>query len=81
MGPPYLCTEMVSAMGIKYKNERTMNCCVLEEVKQPVSMQIFGSNQSYCHWCKVVADAGADIVDIMGRPVKKLFPPVMALHL
>ena len=73
-GAALVCTEMVSAMGIKYKNERTHELLRLEDVERPVSMQIFGSNpEAIAIGAKVVADAGADIVDInMGCPVKKV---------
>lgn len=73
-GASMVCTEMVSAMGIKYKNERTHELLRMEEVEHPVSMQIFGSDpEAIALGAKVVADAGADIVDInMGCPVKKV---------
>ena len=73
-GAALVCTEMVSAMGIKYKNERTHELLRLEEVERPVSMQIFGSNpEAIALGAKVVADAGADIVDInMGCPAPKI---------
>lgn len=73
-GASVVCTEMVSAMGIKYKNERTHELLRMEAVEHPVSMQIFGSNpEAIALGAKVVADAGADIVDInMGCPVKKV---------
>ena len=73
-GASMVCTEMVSAMGIKYKNERTHELLCMEDVEHPVSMQIFGSNpEAIALGAKVVADAGADIVDInMGCPVKKV---------
>lgn len=73
-GASMVCTEMVSAMGIKYKNERTHELLRMEAVEHPVSMQIFGSNpEAIVLGAKVVADAGADIVDInMGCPVKKV---------
>lgn len=73
-GASMVCTEMVSAMGIKYKNERTHELLRMEDVEHPVSMQIFGSNpEAIALGAKVVADAGADIVDInMGCPVKKV---------
>ena len=73
-GASMVCTEMVSAMGIKYKNERTHELLRIEEIEHPVSMQIFGSNpEAIALGAKVVADAGADIVDInMGCPVKKV---------
>ena len=73
-GASMVCTEMVSAMGIKYKNERTHELLRMEAVEHPVSMQIFGSNpEAIALGAKAVADAGADIVDInMGCPVKKV---------
>ena len=73
-GASMVCTEMVSAMGIKYKNERTHDLLRMEKVEHPVSMQIFGSDPEAIALCaKVVANAGADIVDInMGCPVKKV---------
>ncbi len=51
-----------------------MNYCALKRSERPVSMQIFGSNpEAIALGAKVVADAGADIVDInMGCPVKKV---------
>ena len=73
-GAALVCTEMVSAMGIKYKNERTHELLRIEEAERPVSMQIFGSNpEAIALGAKVVANAGADIVDInMGCPVPKI---------
>lgn len=73
-GASMVCTEMVSAMGIKYKNERTHDLLRMEKVEHPVSMQIFGSDpEAIALGAKVVVNAGADIVDInMGCPVKKV---------
>lgn len=74
MGASFVCTEMVSAMGIKYNNEHTKELLYMEEVEQPVSMQIFGSDsEAVAIGAKVVEAAGAPIVDInMGCPVKKV---------
>lgn len=73
-GAALVCTEMVSAMGIQYKNERTADMLFMEDVEHPVSMQIFGSKpDAMANAARVVAEAGADIVDInMGCPVKKV---------
>lgn len=73
-GAAMVCTEMVSAMGIKYKNEKTQDLLYMEDGEHPVSMQIFGSDpDAIALAAKVVAEAGADIVDInMGCPVKKV---------
>ena len=74
MGASFVCTEMVSAMGIKYNNEHTKELLYMEEVEQPVSMQFFGSDpEAIAIGAKVVEAAGASIVDInMGCPVKKV---------
>ena len=73
-GAALVCTEMVSAMGIKYKNEHTHELLRMEPVEHPVSMQIFGSDpEAIGLGAKAVEDSGADIVDInMGCPVKKI---------
>lgn len=73
-GAALVCTEMVSAMGIKYENEHTKDLLFMEAVEHPVSMQIFGSDpEAIALAAKVVERAGADIVDInMGCPVKKV---------
>ncbi len=73
-GASLLCTEMVSAMGIKYKNERTKDLLFLEKEEHPVALQIFGSDvEAMARAAAVVEDSGADIVDInMGCPVKKV---------
>lgn len=74
MGASLVCTEMVSAMGIKYNNENTKDLLYLEDGERPVSMQIFGSDpEAIALGTKVVEESGADIVDInMGCPVKKV---------
>ena len=74
MGASFVCTEMVSAMGIKYNNEHTKELLYMEEREQPVSMQIFGSDpEAIGIGAKVVESAGAAIMDInMGCPVKKV---------
>lgn len=69
-----VCTEMVSAMGIKYANEHTKDLLYLEDRERPISMQIFGSDPvAIAMAARTVEAAGADIVDInMGCPVKKI---------
>lgn len=69
-----VCTEMVSAMGIKYSNEHTKDLLFMEPQEHPVSMQIFGSDpEAIALGAKTVEMAGADILDInMGCPVKKI---------
>lgn len=73
-GASLVCTEMVSAMGIKYKNEITKGMLFIEKGEGPVSMQVFGSDpETVALGAKTISAAGADIVDInMGCPVKKV---------
>lgn len=68
-------TELISAKGLHYKNQRTMQYLTFDAKKEkPYSLQLFGGEE------KVMADAtvlaaeqGALIVDInMGCPVKKV---------
>ena len=72
-GASMVCTEMVSAMGIKYKNERTHELLRMGSGRASCIDANFGSNpEAIALGAKVVADAGADIVDInMGCPVKR----------
>ena len=83
MAPPWFAPKWSVPWALNIKNERTHELLRIEEVERPVSMQIFGSNpEAIALGAKVVADAGADIVDInMGCPVKKVVPLVMVLLL
>ena len=49
-GAALVCTEMVSAMGIKYKNERTHELLRIEDAERPVSMQILVLIQKQSLW-------------------------------
>lgn len=73
-GAALVCTEMVSAMGIKYKNEITKGMLFMENNEHPISMQVFGSDpEAIALGARAIHEAGADIVDInMGCPVKKI---------
>lgn len=74
MGVGLICTEMVSAKGIMYENERTCDLLKIDPTEHPVSLQIFGNDpQIMAEAAKVVESTGADIVDInMGCPVQKV---------
>ena len=68
-------SEMVSSHAIHYRNERTMReLLVIRPDEHPVSIQLFGSEPDVMRGAAaVVAEAGADIVDLnMGCPVKKV---------
>lgn len=74
MGVGLICTEMVSAKGIIYENERTFELLKIDPCEHPVSLQIFGNDpQIMAEAAQVVESVGADIVDInMGCPVQKV---------
>lgn len=68
-------SEMVSSHALHYRNERTLReLLVIKPDETPVAMQLFGSEPDVMREAAaIVADAGADIVDInMGCPVKKV---------
>jgi tRNA-dihydrouridine synthase B len=68
-------SEMVSSFGIHYGNERTLHELLrLHPEEHPVSVQLFGQDPEVMRSAAaVVADAGADLIDInMGCPVRKV---------
>jgi len=69
-----ICTEMISDQGLTYNNERTRAMLDLSDEEGPISVQIFGSEpQPMAKAAKIVAESGADIVDInMGCPAPKI---------
>ena len=40
-----LVSEMVSAKGLLYNNEKTMGMLTIEDVERPVAIQLFGRNR------------------------------------
>jgi tRNA-dihydrouridine synthase B len=75
MGAGLATTELISAKGIFYKNERTRQYLTYDEEKErPWSVQLFGGEiESMAHAAREAMQLGADIVDInMGCPVKKV---------
>ena len=73
MGPLWFAPKWSAPWAINIKIERTHELLRIEDAERPVSMQIFGSkSEAIAIGHQVVADAGADIVDInMGCPVKR----------
>jgi len=68
-------TELISAKGIFYKNERTQLYLTHDKEKErPYSVQLFGGDEDAMAVASVEAvKMGADIIDInMGCPVKKV---------
>ena len=66
--------EMVSANGIEFSNQKTVEMLRVNEKEKPVSMQIFGYDiDLMVKAAKVVEQTNADIIDInMGCPVHKI---------
>lgn len=69
-----VCTEMISVNALAYESDRTKTMFDLRGEKGPTSTQIFGSDPvRMAEAARVVAEAGADIVDInMGCPAPKV---------
>jgi tRNA-dihydrouridine synthase B len=73
-GAGLVCSEMVSCAGLHHKNERTLGYLRIATDEHPLAVQIFGSHPPVmAEAARMVADAGADIVDInFGCPVRKV---------
>ena len=71
-GAGIVCAEMVSAHALHYGNPKSGR--MLQVKEHPVSMQIFGADEStIAQAAKQAQDYGADIVDLnAGCPVKKI---------
>ncbi len=67
-------TEMVSSMGIFYKDEKTLSLLRFYEEERPIGIQIFGSNpDKLAHAAAFAEEKGFDLVDInMGCPTAKI---------
>ena len=67
-------TEMISSLGICFKNEKTYSLLKTFPEEHPVTVQLFGSHpEKLAQAAKVVEDLGFDIIDInMGCPAPKI---------
>jgi len=68
-------SEMISAKGLVYENEKTFELTKVDPNEHPISMQIFGGDiESLVLAAKIIdKETDADIIDInMGCPVKKV---------
>lgn len=79
MGAGLVYTEMVSAKGLFYNDEKTKLLTSIEDVERPVAVQIFGSDPDIMAEAvkKIIVTTdvkkGADIIDInMGCPAPKV---------
>jgi nifR3 family TIM-barrel protein len=67
-------TEMVSAKGLFYKNERTNDLLYVDPKEHPAGVQLFGSDpQILREISKEVAESDVDFIDLnMGCPAPKI---------
>lgn len=71
--PGLVCTEMISAKGIYYNDEKTKLLMDMKNEKRPVAVQIFGSDIESMKYSAEYVSNYADIVDInMGCPAPKV---------
>ena len=69
-----VCTEMVSAKAITYRNKKTAELMVTDRLEHPVSLQLFGSEpETLAQAVQMIGDLDFDILDFnMGCPVPKV---------
>jgi tRNA-dihydrouridine synthase B len=74
LGAGLVFTEMISAEGLIRGQKRTLQYLRTHPLERPLAVQIFGARpEAMARAAEIVAEAGADIVDInMGCPVKKV---------
>jgi tRNA-dihydrouridine synthase B len=74
LGCSLLYSEMVSDKGLLHNNCHTLDMLRIDDRERPVAVQIFGSEPApMAAAARIVARAGADIVDInMGCPTPKI---------
>ena len=67
-------SEMVSAKGLLYKNEKTFAMLQIDEAERPTAIQLFGSvPEELAEAARIVEAHGADMIDFnMGCPVPKV---------
>ena len=69
-----MCTEMVSAKALFYKNKNTAPLLTVQEKEHPIAVQLFGSDPVLMsEMAKQLEEGPYDIIDInMGCPVPKV---------
>lgn len=69
-----MCTEMVSAKALLYKNKNTGSLLKTTETERPLAVQLFGSDPEIMGEMAAVLEEGPfDIIDVnMGCPVPKI---------
>ena len=73
-GAGLICTEMISAKAIYFKNKNTETLMEIDEGERPVSLQLFGSDPDLmAEIARQIESRNFDILDInMGCPVPKV---------
>lgn len=73
-GAGLVCTEMISAKAIYYKNKNTESLMAIRSDERPVSLQLFGSEPDIlAAMARQIEDRPFDILDLnMGCPVPKV---------
>ncbi len=74
-GASLMYTEMVSAKGLIYRNEQTLDYIKLSSTEHPIAVQLFGGEAlDMAKATKIVCEESTpDIIDInMGCPIKKV---------
>ena len=74
MGAGMVCMEMISAMAITYRNEKTFEMLKTDPSESIVSLQLFGKDPAVmAEAAKMIDEYPFDILDVnMGCPVKKI---------
>lgn len=73
-GAAMVYTEMVSSLGIRFRNAKTFSMLAFEAGEHPVDFQIFGARpDAMADAAVILAEAGVDAIDInMGCPEPKI---------
>ncbi|MBN21707.1 MAG: tRNA dihydrouridine synthase DusB [Bdellovibrionaceae bacterium] len=73
-GSALVISELVSANGIEYASQRTLDLLHFEEDERVIGLQIFGeSTENLVKSCQLIEKKGADFVDLnLGCPVPKV---------
>lgn len=72
-GAALLCTELVSAKAIHYKNENTKELTEIDNREHPIALQLFGSEPEIMAEAAKEYEDRFDIIDVnMGCPVPKV---------
>lgn len=73
-GAGIVVSELVSATGIQYSSQKTLDLMSFDETQRPVGIQLFGEDpENMAEAARVVERLGADFVDVnFGCPVPKV---------